>query len=174
MREKQLHLFDFEEDKKRINRRPMITLPLDTCILGAVIVILLFVFTFSLGVEKGRKTAFFYFQQVRKTQTEKEEKNVREIEDEKADSKGKSSKKEEKTRQDKEENIYVIQVASYIKKDAALKEAERLQNKGYPVLVLKKGKYLVIFVGEFKNKKDALKNMELLKKRYKDCFIRRL
>ena len=53
-------------------------------------------------------------------------------------------------------------------------EAEKLKNKGFPVIVTKKGSYVAIFVGEFKTKEEAKEKIPSLKEKYRDCFVRRL
>ena len=69
---------------------------------------------------------------------------------------------------------YTIQVASYQSRVAAQKEAERLKKKGLSVLVLSKGKYTILCVGKFPNKEKAKSSLVELRKKYKDCQIRRL
>ncbi len=69
---------------------------------------------------------------------------------------------------------YSIQVASFLKENSARQEADELKKQGYPVSLIKKGKYVVVYVGNFKNEIDAKNRMNLLKKKYKDCILRRL
>lgn len=69
---------------------------------------------------------------------------------------------------------YTIQLASYQNKTSAQKEAQELKRKGYLPLVLSKGQYIVLCVGNFSNKETARPILSELKKRYQDCFIRRL
>lgn len=69
---------------------------------------------------------------------------------------------------------YVIQLVSYRKREKALEESKRLKASGYPILLLDKGEYVVIFVGAFVDKNEAQNKFTALKKQYKDCFIRRL
>ncbi len=69
---------------------------------------------------------------------------------------------------------YTIQVASYQSRVAAQKEAERLKKKGLSVLILPKGKYTILCVGKFPNKEKAKSSLVELRKKYKDCQIRRL
>lgn len=69
---------------------------------------------------------------------------------------------------------YIIQVATYLKENMANREAEKLEDSGYPAFVSKKGKFMVIFVGEFNNKEKAEEKMKVLKKKYNDCILRRL
>jgi hypothetical protein len=69
---------------------------------------------------------------------------------------------------------YTIQVASYQSKVLAEKEAEALRRKGFSPLVFPKGAYVVVCVGNFANKETARSSLSELKKRYQDCFIRKL
>ncbi|MBU2102855.1 MAG: SPOR domain-containing protein [Candidatus Omnitrophota bacterium] len=69
---------------------------------------------------------------------------------------------------------YVIQVASYSGEDSANREARKLANKGYPVYVEKKGKYVVVFVGDFQSKQEAQRNAKLLGQTYGPCVVRTL
>jgi len=80
----------------------------------------------------------------------------------------------EQTAEENTTNKYLIQVATFMKENVANKEAKSLEKNGYPVLVAKKGKFIVVFVGNFKGTQEAQKNMKELKKKYKDCFLRRL
>lgn len=115
--------------------------------------------SFSLGVEKGKKLTISSIPDVpvKPTMTEKIEK--------------------QDTRPSIQEQglyNYTIQVASYQSRTSAEKEAQTLRKKGHPPLILPKGKYSVVCVGNFADKKMATAMLSELKKRYRDCFIRRL
>ncbi|MCM8780349.1 MAG: SPOR domain-containing protein [Candidatus Omnitrophica bacterium] len=69
---------------------------------------------------------------------------------------------------------YTIQVATYQSKAGALKEAEALRKKGLSPIILSKGRYNVLCVGNFSNPKTAQMVLSELKKRYRDCFVRRM
>ena len=69
---------------------------------------------------------------------------------------------------------YTIQLASYQNKISAEKEGEALKRKGLSPLVMPKGKYTVLCVGNFADKETARSTLSELKKRYQDCFLRRL
>ncbi|RKY27784.1 MAG: hypothetical protein DRP61_03350, partial [Candidatus Omnitrophota bacterium] len=72
------------------------------------------------------------------------------------------------------EIFYSIQLATYTKKEIAEAEAKKLKRKGLNPLLLKKGKYLVLCVGKFRTKEEAKNLLANLKKRYTDCFLRKL
>lgn len=69
---------------------------------------------------------------------------------------------------------YTIQVATYSNKVSAQKEADSLKRKGLAPLVLSKGKFRIICVGRFPNRKQAEILLSKLRKQYQDCHIRRL
>jgi len=71
-------------------------------------------------------------------------------------------------------NSYTIQVASYKTLSSAEKEAQQLKSRGFNPLVLSKGDFTVVCVGQFINKGQAAEKMQELRKRYQDCFVRRL
>jgi cell division protein FtsN len=69
---------------------------------------------------------------------------------------------------------YTIQVASYQTRTNAEKETEKLKKKGFSALILSKGEYIIVCVGNFSNKETA-KSLQLqLRQNYQDCYIRRL
>lgn len=200
MRGEQLRFFTPDDDSNRKNRRRLIIIPLDTFILSSVVIILLFILAFSLGVERGRKSYYASLEnkenlekdivedeQLNKAQTKvvsnltvepKKEPNKPtntvnvtrvvqpEIKNEVA-AKVESAKPEAKTG-------YSIQIASYNKESFAQSEGKALQVKGFPVFILRKTDYVVLYVGPFKTKPEADKAIGLLKKTYKDCILRRL
>jgi len=200
MSQRQRNLFGFDERNKK--KRQTVILPVDTLILLSVVVILLLTLSFSIGVEKGRriitsnkrddllkKIEISQSSIVKPQKALKVEKPVIiqpsesipvALKEETAKEKSKVdlSKKEEnkRVRSSKKtaEVIYSIQVATYIKEEIATKEIAKLQEQGYPVSSDKKGKYIIIFVGEFNSTKEAQQTLSSLKKRYKDCFVRRL
>ncbi|MFH1457719.1 MAG: SPOR domain-containing protein [Candidatus Omnitrophota bacterium] len=69
---------------------------------------------------------------------------------------------------------YVIQLASYKQRNLADKEAEALKKKGFSALILKKGSFTVLYVGHFASKESASSMLSELRKRYGDCYVRRL
>ncbi len=159
-----------------------VTLNPEHIIIGLVFAIMLSLISFSLGVEKGKKIV--------SVQT-KDEKIV--IKDDVATKKKEAEPqikevtvKEEKPKliekkapasiETKEINVdaYTIQVASFKKKSFAEKEAVRLQKYGYEIVILPKGEYVIVCVGNFQSKKEAESFSAKLKKQYNDCIIRRL
>lgn len=118
--------------------------------------------SFSLGIEKGKKLANTKLESIA---SPKIQKNL-------------SPEKQEVIKppvvKDVAAENYTIQVASYQSKASAQREVEALRKKGLLPLVLSKGKYTVLCVGKFSNKETARSLLSELKKRYGDCFIRKL
>lgn len=119
------------------------------------------IISFSLGVEKGRTVVRppSPIQTIDKSPLEPPKKQ--------------DSIKQPQPKEEKIQN-YTIQLASYKTKAHAEQEAERLRKKGISPLVLSKGAYTVLCVGNFPDEKSAKSLLPELKKRYQDCFIRRL
>jgi septal ring-binding cell division protein DamX len=69
---------------------------------------------------------------------------------------------------------YTIQLASYKSSACAKREAEALKRKGLAPIILKKGNYIVLCVGNFPSKETARSLMPQLAPRYRGCYIRRL
>lgn len=84
-----------------------------------------------------------------------------------------SAQPEEAPKKKEATSVYTVQVASYVKKDSADKEAQRLKEKGFKPFVLSSGNYYIVCVGEFKNKAEATLEQKKLRKLYPDCYTRR-
>lgn len=69
---------------------------------------------------------------------------------------------------------YTIQVASFKASSLAQKEAKELEKRGFSTIVSSKGKYVILCVGNFADREEAKTVLSQLKKKYGDCFIRRL
>lgn len=159
----QLELFSPSNDSAQINGRISHNSFLthirnyEKAILIIITLVITGIVSFSLGVEKGKTLSST---------------NV----SPKEEGQGTIIKKEEviEKPQPPEKQSYIIQLASYKTKSFAEKEAESLKKKGFSPLILSKGNYSVLCVGSFPNKEVAQSLLSGLKKRYKDCYIRRL
>ncbi|HEC69375.1 MAG TPA: SPOR domain-containing protein [Candidatus Omnitrophica bacterium] len=162
----------FQEPKKE---RKRITFSVDKLYIFSILLVLSLVISFSLGVERGKAIRL-------KNSPVKEDKNVGIIKKDikihkpQLPQENKSLKIKEAPKEDiKEKEIfYSIQLATYTKKEIAEAEAKKLKRKGLNPLLLKKGKYLVLCVGKFRTKEEAKNLLANLKKRYTDCFLRKL
>jgi len=183
MKEEQLRFFSSGSEEKNTKRRFVVNLSLDILLFSGTAVVLSLVLIYSMGIEKGRKTAHL---KERISVSSKENQSAAVISDVTINNLGTREQKreeglseddmEEKAEEKKEDGTgkYTIQVGSYLKQGIAQVEAKKLKEKGYSVWISKKGKFQVILVGEFKDKSEAQKDMQALKERFKDCFLRRL
>ena len=79
-----------------------------------------------------------------------------------------------KTEGKSKETQYTVQVASILRSENVKKELARLENKGYSAFGLLKGKYTVVCVGKFTAREQAQNALAKLKTKYPDCQIRKL
>lgn len=70
-------------------------------------------------------------------------------------------------------NAYTIQVASFKTIEYANQEASLLKKKGYDIFVINKGSYVIVCVGKFFRQTEAKATLGELKKKYRDCLVRR-
>ncbi|MEW6074674.1 MAG: SPOR domain-containing protein [Candidatus Omnitrophota bacterium] len=71
-------------------------------------------------------------------------------------------------------DTYTIQVATFQTKKHAERAAVSLKSRGHSPIILSRGKYSIVCVGNFHNKEKARSLLSELKKTYRDCYIRRL
>ena len=69
---------------------------------------------------------------------------------------------------------YTIQVATYQMKSYAQIETEKLRKKGFYALILSRGGYNIVCVGNFADMQTAQSSLLKLKQKYRDCYLRRL
>ena len=181
MKGKQLYLFRSHKDSEKSSGRYRIIFHLDTLILLSVVIILLLTFSFSLGVERGKKNVARDLgnqrqelagstnptESLQPEKTQEQKKQTTQLQD---NTSGENIEKKEKKKLPR----YNIQVASFQRENSAQRAAESLKKKGYPVLIKKKQGYVVVYVGSFDNEKEAKSSLNLLRQTYKDCILRRL
>jgi cell division septation protein DedD len=170
-----------------------LTLTIENVVVLAILGIMVTVFSFSLGVERGKKIATVRFQ---------EERAAAEIQDvpkaavaaqvpvvpvsaakvatsqvqprgialPEAQPKAVIPAAEERKI---ELDGYTIQIASYKDVKFANKEADKLKQKGFQTYVLNKGDYAILCVGKFEGKTEANTYSQKLRSKYKDNLVRR-
>jgi len=137
-------------------------------IIGLVITSII---SFSLGVEKGKKVSI-----LRNNFQVNRDLSPKSMMAPENQAQSLPTKKEEVIKEIPllEKQNYVIQLASYKARSSAQREMELLKKKGLSASVLPKGSYIVLYVGKFSNRENAQNVLPELKKRYRDCYIRRL
>ncbi|MFH1655525.1 MAG: SPOR domain-containing protein [Candidatus Omnitrophota bacterium] len=165
---RQLELFshpaDFPEIEKsgRTFFHNHISLNVEHIIVLSVVILMVVIFSFSLGVERGKKIT-----DIQKTI------NIQRVEKQ-AEEKPIVIEVKEEIYKEEEIFTHTIQVASFRNKASVEQEAARLQKKGYETVIMTKGTWVILCVGKFRNKQDAeVLHKELLKK-YGDCIIRKI
>ncbi|MBN1913498.1 MAG: SPOR domain-containing protein [Candidatus Omnitrophica bacterium] len=129
------------------------------------------VVSFSLGVEKGKKATVLKIDSYIEIP---QPSRMPEETEEQVSLAGEFKEELSKDRTQDSFSGYTIQVASYKTKKYAQKEAEQLKKKGYSALVLPKGRYIIVCVGNFSDKKAAQVLLPKLKNKYRTSYIRRL
>lgn len=70
---------------------------------------------------------------------------------------------------------YAIQVASYQSAQDASTEAGKLKRQGHAVVSTEhRGRFTIVLVGSYASKREAANQLPILRKRYKDCFVKEL
>ncbi|MFA5156260.1 MAG: SPOR domain-containing protein [Candidatus Omnitrophota bacterium] len=134
-------------------------------ILIAIGVIIVAVAAFSLGVEKGRRTAMPEAPVSRKpTQAAIPQQRL---------APAQIPVRTVAVSAPAQQN-YTIQLASFQNKNLAKKEAEALKKQGLAPMIITKGSYNILCVGSFTSKETAKPLLSEIKKKYRDSFIRRL
>ena len=198
-REKQGELFaELEVSHKRkagqffrqelaLGKKITIRLSYENLILLFIVFIMLLVVFFSLGVEKGKRA---YPQNAGTIITGRVHKMIN-----KAGAKGEKSeivssdtnisdkyeiieadKTAEKKAIESPVKPYTIQVIAF-KKEKDIKveiEMEYLKKQGYEVFTIPSNEWLQICVGKYANIKDSQKDLDILKKRYPTCYVRKI
>jgi len=164
--------------KKKRFKKPLfvksnvkINLSYEQLSLFTILFVLLLSVIFTLGVERGKNISF-------KSNTAKvsvlDKKKTPEV---KVEPISKEEKKEPLASKEVPSEYFTIQVVTY-KKDSLVKsELKYLEKKGYEAFVVTSGRNNKhICVGKFnsKNNPDIKKALMQLRKRYKDCFIKRV
>ena len=154
-------------DCLRINLHP------EQTIIGIVFIVLVFIFSFSLGVERGKALSAHM-------------PRIIEVHEDQliAEPTPQSPPAEIVTTANEsaipgqpaavEIGKYTIQVASFKTGTYAEKEADQLKKSGHETVLLSKGKHVIVCVGNFTTKQDAQRYLGKLKNKYNDCYIRRL
>jgi len=172
-----------------------LTLSLENIIVLCIIFVMVLVLFFSFGVERGKRVAVLQdradFVQVTKNDAvvkqpvQLEPSPVRRQQEERvvfpvdipADifEESEAAFQPAFEKEDEQENLFTIQVASFKLEKNAQREASRLKGRGHDdTFVVPKGNYSIVCVGKFVQRNEAKKFSSRLKNRYNDCLVRRL
>ncbi|HOD12407.1 MAG TPA: SPOR domain-containing protein [Candidatus Omnitrophota bacterium] len=165
-----------------------VTLSAENIIVLTVFIFLAIIVSFSVGVEKGKRVASAQPVAVARKIAVQPVVADQPVEKRKAiqpqipaasvaDVRETASAPEDKMPQalvEAPQNFYTIQLASFVSKKYAEKEAAALEKKGYETFVVSKGKHIIVCVGRFVDSQAAKTFLGKLKDKYKDCLVRRL
>jgi hypothetical protein len=143
-----------------------ISLSYENLIIMIIAIIMLFIISYSLGVEKGKHLVV-----LKKDNLVEETPHIQERVEKKPLKRSPQPLKKKKTRT-KFASQYTIQVATFRKSVSVQQEMERLKNKGYQPFVINRGKFSEICVGSYSSKNAASVDLAKLRKIYADCFLR--
>ena len=152
----------------------------EKAILFTIVFIIISLFSFSLGVEKGKKISALKANAHLDMANNLPEKDgsravdSSRLREEAAPPKAEKSMLAERKAIKDAGQGYTIQVATFRTKTYAQREAESLKKKGFLSLVLAKGNFNVVCVGNFYDQKQAEPLLSKLKKDYQGCYVRRL
>ncbi len=177
-----------------------ISLSLENLVILAIAAIMVVIFSFSVGIERGRRAALVSPDpsvsdgaSMTATSTSKVNKALEKDDAKKlqadvpkmkpvtgasqavAKAEPKAGTKSSAVSKAPVSGAFTVQVASYKTQKPAQREADKLKEKGFKnVYVLPKGAYTIVCVGNFQSKADASDVQRQLKSRYQDFVVRRL
>jgi hypothetical protein len=166
-----------------------LTLSLENISVLGIIFVMILVLFFSFGVERGKKIAMGsnvpendQFVPVGENIAEEKQTSVGQTPVEEKLAIPTDVPNEEETisqppleKNEEQEQLFTIQVASFKLKKNAEKEAEHLKGLGLEdAFVVPKGTYSIVCIGKFLERDEAKVFSNRLKNRYNDCLVRRL
>lgn len=178
----QLELFSQSEDSNNLKKQPADVSFLsfiwsyERAILIIIGIVTMSIISYSLGVERGRQLSVLRSNSrldiaALKTQAPAH-KPIIKREPVQAQFRDKEIFVPKESQQ--QSYAYIIQLASYKTRAYAQKEAQILKSKGFTPIILSKGNYIILCIGNFPKKEIAESILSGLKKQYSGCYIRRL
>jgi hypothetical protein len=136
--------------------------------LGLLLLLFSLIFSYIWGYQKGVQTA--------KGAIPKQIREVKVTEVKKVGSEEGGNKGEEKARGKVKKPLaqYSIQLVTYKNLKYAKREEEKLKKMGYNPYILEVKGYKIVYVGKYKSRDEAEKDLRQLRKIYKDAFIKKL
>ena len=167
------------------NYRSSFTVSCDTLIVITIALLMVNLSSFAIGIEKGKSLAEETNKEIiKKTLTNKRQIELLAVEKPKATEQKTAAsiepqyvsavKTPEKSAPvlNTDQIGYIIQLVTYSSDSNAAKEAEKLRAEGFRSNVRKSGEYFIVYSGTYDSKTSAIEKLPVLKKRYKDCFVR--
>ena len=175
---------------KRLERQKQITLVIsrEKLIFSVISVILLYVIFFSLGIERGKKIANRSMKQDANSALITTSTSEIDTQSKQLAAKGENTTVAQENVSNLEvitkpteaeetvpklKDFYSIQAAAYSNLSRAEKEASKVKTAGNDAIIDSSGKYHLLLIGKFQNKKDASALRKKLASKYKGCYVRK-
>lgn len=176
MMEKEKDLFgELPRHKRQLSPfhpgRLTFTLSYENIAFCGIALVIAFVVSFALGVEKGRRSAVLVLPSVNEIQQKPLNEIQSKIRPSVQDSK--SISEVAKMPSPAISENYTIQLVTYTSANMARQIGEELKAKGYSPFVIVSGKYYQVCNGSYVSRSEAEKNLPVFKKTYKDSFVRK-
>lgn len=173
----QLQIFSEDQtlkDQKSTSKFKVLLSSYERKIRVFVVFVISLVIIYSIGIERGKKSILQLGRDRDSVQAKREKREILAETEEPIPKKDQILQVNSVLVCKDEVKSYVIQVATYKKTLCAENEALNLKRKGFEAFVKKSGDFIVVYVGSFQTKDEATVYLKKLKKRYSDCFIRKL
>jgi preprotein translocase subunit SecF len=163
-----------------------IRLSYESLFFSLIIVLMFSVVLFSLGIERGKRIKKDYFMQSNRVSTRDGQFRAEETpRTSVASEKDSPQLKPPQTKADlstagmvPKESIqstgfnYTIQVLTYKDKISADRQVQQLIKKGYKPFIIHSGMFYAVCVGLYSSRETAKADLAILRRSYKDCFVR--
>ena len=149
--------------------------PLENIVFAGIVIIMCIVVAFALGVERGRRFGPSATLEEKESLEEKiilPEIEISATERKTPDAEDRAAPKGLEPKSEESYKPYTIQLISYKQKALAEKEKNRLLNKKVDAFIISSGSWLQVCAGNYVSTKEAKKDLEGFRKKYKSCFIR--
>ncbi len=204
-KERQIDFLSQASGKEGENLQPrymaaQISLSLENLVILSIVAIMMVIFSFAMGIERGKKIALSAPESSETVaanvpaakndrDTVKDDAKVSSVDSQKMKAPALSSQTMVKGKPVVDvgaapaaaatavagSGAYTVQVATYKNEGPAQRAADVLKQKGFKdVYVLPKGSYTIVCVGNFQRKEDSSDTRRQLKSLYRDSLVRRL
>jgi len=150
------------------HRRFFVTVPVENMVLASIFAILLIVFAFSLGVERGKGLGDFGIARIDKIPERVE--IAEEVVLPAPEKKSLSSTITETLPAPK----YTIQAATFRKEATAGQEIASLEKEGFTAFMAQKGDFFQVCVGKYVTAEEAEADLTKIKTKYNDGYLRKI
>ncbi len=173
----------FEEKKEKLNVKRKVIVDIEKVCLGIVLMAFSWILVYVWGYKNGYRKGAVYLAKnstvlaKRISQEEflpRSEKEPSESKNSSEDETSSSKSKEQPSLEPQPQEFYYLQLASYTNSRIASQYLQDLKQKGLKAYLKKRGKYYVLYVGNYSSWEEVSKVREELKGIFPDSILRRL